>query len=84
MRRRTATTQLTTLLYSSRVLPGPLHRLLAAPIIRAITAHELNLDVKALAQLADRRVELDPRYLGPFDRVLLENRRRLSTVYRGL
>ena len=79
-----ATTQLTTLLYSSRVLPGPLHRLLAAPIIRAITAHELNLDVKVLAQLADRSVELDPRYLGPFDRVLLENRRRLSTVYRGL
>jgi phenylpropionate dioxygenase-like ring-hydroxylating dioxygenase large terminal subunit len=78
------TTQLTTLLYSSRVLPGPLHGLLAVPIIRAITAHELQLDVKALAQLADQTVELDTRHLGPFDRVLLENRRRIGTVYRGL
>ena len=77
-------TQLTTLLYSSRVLPGPLHRLLAAPIIRAITAHELQLDALALAQLADCSLALNPRSLGPFDRVLLENRRRIDTVYRGL
>jgi len=77
-------TQLTTLLYASRVLPGPLQAWLAAPIIRWITAHELNLDVRALAQLADRSVELNPRTLGPFDRVLLENRRRIGTVYRGL
>lgn len=76
-------TQLTTLVYSSRVLWGPLHRWLAAPIIRAITAHELNLDALALSQLADQSVELNPRNLGPFDRVLLENRRRIDRVYRG-
>jgi phenylpropionate dioxygenase-like ring-hydroxylating dioxygenase large terminal subunit len=76
-------TQLTTLIYSPRVLWGPLHQWLAAPIIRAITAHELNLDAKALSQLADPCVELNPRSLGPFDRVLLENRRRIERLYRG-
>ncbi len=78
------TTQLTTLVYSPKVLPGPLHRLLAAPIIKAVTAHELNLDVWALAQLADLDTELTPRTLGPLDRVLLENRRRLRPAYREL
>jgi len=76
------TTQLTTLVYSPKVLPGPLHRWLAAPIIKAVTAHELNLDVWALAQLADLDTELTPRMLGPLDRVLLENRRRLRPAYR--
>lgn len=75
------TTQLTTLLYTPRVLPGPLHRWLAAPAARAITAHELNLDVKALARLADLNPELCARTLGPFDRVLLENRRRIAALY---
>jgi len=75
------TTQLTTLVYSPKVLPGRLHRALAAPIIKAVTAHELNLDVWALAQLADLDTELTPRTLGPLDRVLLENRRRLSSAY---
>jgi phenylpropionate dioxygenase-like ring-hydroxylating dioxygenase large terminal subunit len=75
------TTQLTTFVYSSRVLPGPLHRLLAAPIIKAVTAHELDLDVGALARLADLNTELTPRTLGPLDRVLLENRRRLRNTY---
>jgi len=74
-------TQLTTWVYSPRVLPGPLHQWLAAPIIRGLTAHELNLDVKALAQLADLNPTLSPRTLGPFDRVLLENRRRLRGRY---
>lgn len=74
-------TQLTTLLYCPRVLPGPWHRWLAAPIARAITAHELTLDVRALARLADLNPELSPRSLGPFDRVLLENRRRIQAVY---
>lgn len=74
-------TQLTTLVYSPRVLPGPLHRALAAPIIRAITAHELNLDVGVLSHLADLNPVLDPRSLGPLDRVLLENRRRLAPTY---
>ena len=78
------TTQLTTLVYSPKVLPGPLHRLLAAPIIKAVTAHELNLDVWALGQLADLDTELTPRTLGPLDRVLLENRRRLRPAYREL
>ncbi|MBM5790533.1 MAG: Rieske 2Fe-2S domain-containing protein [Cyanobacteria bacterium M_surface_10_m1_298] len=75
--------QLITLLYTPRLLPGPLHGWLAAPIVRALTAHELDLDVRALAQLADRNPELSPRTLGPFDRVLLENRRRISTLYLG-
>ncbi|MBM5798361.1 MAG: Rieske 2Fe-2S domain-containing protein [Cyanobacteria bacterium K_Offshore_0m_m2_072] len=75
------TTQLTTLVYSPKVLPGLLHRWLAAPIIKAVTAHELNLDVWALGQLADLETELTPRTLGPLDRVLLENRRRLSSAY---
>ena len=75
------TTQLTTFVYSPRVLPGRLHRWLAAPIIKAVTAHELNLDVWALAQLADLDTELTPRTLGPLDRVLLENRRRLQSAY---
>jgi hypothetical protein len=79
----TTTTQLTTLLYMPRVLPGPLHRWLAAPIARAITARELDLDVKALARLADLNPELSPRSLGPFDRVLLENRKRILAVYLG-
>lgn len=77
------TTQLTTLLYVPRVLPGVLHRWLAAPIARAITAYELDLDVRALAQLADLNPELCARSLGPFDRVLLENRRRLAALYLG-
>jgi len=77
------TTQLTTLLYTPRVLPGPLHRWLAAPIARAVTAHELNLDVSALARLADLNPELSARTLGPFDRVLLENRKRLAALYRS-
>jgi len=76
-------TQLTTLLYTPRVLPGPLHHWLAAPIARALTAHELNLDVRALGQLADLNPELSPRTLGPFDRVLLENRRRIAVRYLG-
>jgi vanillate O-demethylase monooxygenase subunit len=75
------TTQLTTFVYSPKVLPGRLHRWLAAPIIKAVTAHELNLDVWALAQLADLDTELTPRMLGPLDRVLLENRRRLKPAY---
>jgi len=75
------TTQLTTVVYSPKVLPGRLHRWLAAPIIKAVTAHELNLDVWALAQLADLDTELTPRTLGPLDRVLLENRRRLRPAY---
>jgi hypothetical protein len=75
------TTQLTTLLYTPRVLPGPLHRWLAAPVVRLLTAHELNLDVLALARLADLNPDLNPRTLGPFDRVLLENRRRIRSVY---
>jgi len=75
------TTQLTTVVYSPKVLPGRLHRALAAPIIKAVTAHELNLDVRALAQLADLDTELNPRTLGPLDRVLLENRRRLKPAY---
>ena len=75
------TTQLTTLLYTPRVLPGPLHRWFAAPVVRLLTAHELNLDVLALARLADLNPELNPRTLGPFDRVLLENRRRIRSVY---
>ena len=40
-----------------------------------------NLDVLALARLADLNPELNPRTLGPFDRVLLENRRRIRSVY---
>jgi phenylpropionate dioxygenase-like ring-hydroxylating dioxygenase large terminal subunit len=76
-------TQLTTLLYTPRVLPGVLHRWLAAPIARAITSYELDLDVKALAQLADCNPELSARSLGPFDKVLLENRRRIQSVYLG-
>jgi len=76
-----ATTQLTTLLYSPRLLPGALHRWLAAPVIRWLTAHELNLDVLALARLADLNPDLNPRTLGPFDRVLLENRRRIQSIY---
>jgi len=79
----TTRTQLTTLLYTPRLLPGPLHRWLAAPIARALTAHELNLDVRALAQLADLNPELSPRSLGPFDRVLVENRRRIAALYLG-
>jgi vanillate O-demethylase monooxygenase subunit len=77
------TTQLVTFVYSPKVLPGLLHRLLAAPIIKAVTAHELNLDVWALSQLADLDTELTPRTLGPLDRVLLENRRRLQPAYRN-
>jgi vanillate O-demethylase monooxygenase subunit len=77
-----SSTQLTTLVYSPKVLPGGLHRWLAAPIIKAVMAHELNLDVWALAQLADLDTELNPRTLGPLDRVLLENRRRLRPAYR--
>lgn len=76
-----ATTQLTTLLYTQRVLPGVWHDWLAAPVIRWLTGHELNLDVLALARLADPNPELNPRTLGPFDRVLLENRRRLRSIY---
>ncbi len=75
------TTQLTTLLYTPRVLPRPLHRWFAAPVVRLLTAHELNLDVLALSRLADLNPELNPRSLGPFDRVLLENRRRIRSVY---
>jgi vanillate O-demethylase monooxygenase subunit len=78
-----STTQLVTFVYSPEVLPGALHRLLAAPIIKAVTAHELNLDVWALSQLADLDTELTPRTLGPLDRVLLENRRRLQPAYRN-
>jgi phenylpropionate dioxygenase-like ring-hydroxylating dioxygenase large terminal subunit len=78
-----ACTQLTTLLYTPRVLPGPLHRWLAAPIARAITSYELHLDVRALGQLADLNPELSARSLGPFDKVLLENRRRIQSVYLG-
>ena len=74
-------TQLTTWIHAPRVLPGPRHGWLAAPIIRAITAHELNLDVAALSRLADLNPELTPRSLGPLDRVLLENRRRLRSSY---
>ena len=74
-------TQLTTWIHAPRVLPGPLHGWFAAPIIRAITAHELNLDVAALSRLADLNPELTPRSLGPLDRVLLENRRRLRSSY---
>jgi vanillate O-demethylase monooxygenase subunit len=76
-----SSTQLTTLLYTPRILPGPLHRWLAAPIATAITAHELNLDVRALERLADLRIELSARTLGPFDRVLMENRRRIKGIY---
>lgn len=76
-----STTQLTTLLYTPRVLPGALHRWFAAPVIRWLTGHELNLDVLALARLADLNPELNPRRLGPFDRVLLENRRRIRSIY---
>ena len=76
-----ALTQLVTLIYSPKALPGPLHRLLAAPIIRAVTRRELNLDVWALEHLADLDTELNPRSLGPLDRVLLENRRRLEPCY---
>jgi len=78
-----ACTQLTTLLYTPRVLPGPWHRWLAVPIARAITAYELDLDVRALARLADLDPQLSPRSLGPFDRVLLENRRRIQSLYLG-
>ena len=74
-------TQLTTLLYSPRVLPGPLHRWFAAPIARWITSYELNLDVNALAQLADLNPQLSAKTLGPFDKVLLENRRRIQALY---
>lgn len=74
-------TQLTSWIYSPHVLPGRLHRWIAAPIIRAITAHELDLDVAALSRLADLNPELTPRTLGPLDRVLLENRRRLRSSY---
>ena len=77
------TTQLTTLLYTPRVLPGPLHRWLAAPIARSITAYELDLDVNALGRLADLNPDLNAKTLGPFDKVLLENRRRIQTVYLG-
>jgi len=75
------TTQLTTFVYAPKVLPGRLHGWLAAPIIKAVTAHELNLDVWALARLADLDTALNPRTLGPLDRVLLENRRRLRPAY---
>ena len=75
------TTQLTTLLYTPRVLPGPLHRWLAAPIARSITAYELDLDVNALGRLADLNPDLNAKTLGPFDKVLLENRRRIQALY---
>ena len=50
-------------------------------MISWLTAHELNLDVLALARLADLNPDLNPRTLGPFDRVLLENRRRIQSIY---
>lgn len=76
-----SSTQLTTLLYTPRVLPGPLHRWFAAPIARWITAYELQLDVQALAKLADLNPQLSAKTLGPFDKVLLENRRRIQALY---
>lgn len=74
------TTRLFTYVYS-RSLLGPLYPWLVAPIIAAITRHELNLDVQAIAQLADLRTDLDPTQLGRFDRPLLENRRLLAAHY---
>lgn len=74
-------TQLVTWVYSPKVLPGLLHRWLAAPIIKAVTGFELTLDVRALGCLADHDTALNPRTLGPLDRVLLENRRRLGAAY---
>ena len=76
-----ATTQLVTFVYSPKVLPGLLHCWLAAPVIKAVTGYELTLDVRALGCLADHDTALNPRSLGPLDRVLLENRRRVAPAY---
>ena len=58
------------------------NRLIKA-IIRRVVAHEVNLDQRMIANLADPRPQLVGMQLGRFDKALGENRMRIERIYRG-
>jgi len=70
------------LLRASELGRKPIWRQLCGEsIVLFRTAYELQLDVQALAKLADLNPQLSAKTLGPFDKVLLENRRRIQALY---
>jgi vanillate O-demethylase monooxygenase subunit len=56
---------------------------LLAPLTRAFVHLEVLLDARMLGRLADRSTALKGRSLGRFDKALVAQRARLSTLYHG-
>jgi phenylpropionate dioxygenase-like ring-hydroxylating dioxygenase large terminal subunit len=52
-------------------------------MIRRMLDHEIHLDVRILANLADKNPGIDGMKLSRFDRVLGLNRERIERIYRG-
>ncbi|GIW79594.1 MAG: hypothetical protein KatS3mg105_1401 [Gemmatales bacterium] len=77
-------TAVTTLAFTKSRYPGPaggvrLFRWLLIPKL----AHEIDLDVQILENLADKNPSIEGMKLSRFDRVLGLNRERIERIYRG-
>ncbi len=57
--------------------------LLQKRVLKHILNYEINRDKWVLENLADRSLEFDPMCLGRFDKTLVENRKRIQSIYRG-
>ncbi len=54
------------------------------PILAAMTKYELGLDEKILNAMADKSPTLRGKKLGRFDQPLIQNRKRIESIYRGI
>jgi phenylpropionate dioxygenase-like ring-hydroxylating dioxygenase large terminal subunit len=77
-------TRLFTFAFTKSRYPGPAGGArLFRWLMRRKLNHEINLDVRILEGLADKRPDLDGMKLSRFDKSLGLNRERLNRVYRG-
>ncbi|WP_346291736.1 Rieske 2Fe-2S domain-containing protein [Sphaerothrix gracilis] len=73
-------TQVFTLFYSTRIFSQPVFSLVK-PVLTFLLDYELKRDRQMLENLADQNPDISAMQLGRFDRVLVENRRKLAQLY---
>ncbi|MEM8678085.1 MAG: Rieske 2Fe-2S domain-containing protein [Planctomycetota bacterium] len=78
------TTQMVTLIYGKPFLGRFFFRHVVRHLITAGTNMELLLDKQVVDNLADKSPSLRGKKLGRFDQPLIQNRRRIDKIYRGM
>lgn len=74
-------TKLITLVFSTKIWGELGFRLFVKPIFSFLVNYEINQDRKMLENLADKNTSTDYMVLGKFDRMLVENRKKIKQIY---